>query len=102
MVGLEALAAGCLLVARRSAGYACIVDESRDEGLLFDGTDAPALVAARIVEALGERERFAVNGRRKVESTFDARDDGAASRRVVARPGGRVRSGPTVEVASDA
>ena len=30
MVGLEALAAGCLLVARRSAGYACIVDESRE------------------------------------------------------------------------
>ncbi len=88
MVGLEALAAGCLLVARRSAGYACIVDESRDEGLLFDGSDAPALVAARIVEALGERERFAVNGRRKVESTFDARNDGGASPRVVARPGG--------------
>ncbi|AMY09064.1 Spore coat protein SA [Luteitalea pratensis] len=74
MVGLEALAAGCLLVARRSAGYACIVDESRDEGLLFDGSDAPAVVAARIVEALGERERFAVGGRRKVESTFDARN----------------------------
>jgi glycosyltransferase involved in cell wall biosynthesis len=74
MVGLEALAAGCLLVARRSAGYACIVDEPRGEGLLFDAADEPALVAARIVAALAERERFAVNGRRKVETTFDARE----------------------------
>ena len=72
MVGLEALAAGCLLVARRSAGYACIVDESRHEGLLFDAADAPAEIAARIVAALDERDRFAVNGRRKVETTFDA------------------------------
>jgi glycosyltransferase involved in cell wall biosynthesis len=74
MVGLEALAAGCLLVARRSAGYACIVDESKSEGLLFDGSDAASIVAARIVQALAERERFALNGRRKVETHFDARD----------------------------
>jgi glycosyltransferase involved in cell wall biosynthesis len=73
MVGLEALAAGCLLVARRSDGYACLVDEARGEGLLFEGTDAAAAIAARIVEALGEREQFAVSARRKVETTFDAR-----------------------------
>jgi glycosyltransferase involved in cell wall biosynthesis len=73
MVGLEALAAGCLLVARRSAGYACLVDESRGEGLLFEGTDAPASIAARIAAALDDRQRFGLAGRRKVETTFDAR-----------------------------
>ena len=73
MVGLEALATGCLLAARRSAGYTHIIDESRGEGLLFEGTDAPSSIAARIVTALGERERYALYGRRKVETTFDAR-----------------------------
>ncbi len=73
MVGLEALAAGCLLVARRSAGYAAIIDESRAEGLLFEGSDDASLIAARVFTALGDRERFAANGRRKVETTFDAR-----------------------------
>jgi glycosyltransferase involved in cell wall biosynthesis len=81
MVGLEALAAGCLLVARRSAGYAAIVDESCAEGLLFEGTDSPALVAGRVVAALGERARFIAGGRRKVEAAFDARD---TARRLVA------------------
>jgi glycosyltransferase involved in cell wall biosynthesis len=73
MVGLEALATGCLLVARRSDGYSCIVDESRQEGLLFEGTDPPSVVASRIVAALDVRNQFVSNGRRKVETTFDAR-----------------------------
>lgn len=81
MVGIEALAAGCLLVARRSAGYTCIVDESRGEGLLFEATDSPALIATRIVAALGQRERFVAGGRRKVETSFDAR---ASAQRLVA------------------
>ncbi len=73
MVGLEALAAGCLLVARRSAGYSAIVDEASAEGLLFEGSDSAAAIATRVAAALSEREHFAASGRCKVETTFDAR-----------------------------
>ena len=74
MVGLEALAAGALLVAHRSTGYASIVDPSHLEGLLFDSEEPAADVAVRIVEALARRESYVVNGRRKVSACFDARD----------------------------
>ncbi len=73
MVGIEALAAGCLLVAQRSTGYAVIVDASRGEGLLFDADEEPSAIAARILPALAEAASFAVAAKRKVESAFDAR-----------------------------
>jgi len=74
MVGLEALAAGCLLVAQRSTGYESIIDETNKEGLLFEPGEPASAVAARIVDALGECPVYARNGRAKVESRFDARD----------------------------
>jgi glycosyltransferase involved in cell wall biosynthesis len=77
MVGLEALAAGALLVAHRSAGYECIVDPAKKEGLLFDAQEPEADVASRIVEALQDHEAYAVSGRRKVATDFDARDTAA-------------------------
>ncbi len=73
MVGLEALAAGCLLVAQRSRGYASIVDEPRGEGVLFDADEPAADVAVRAHRALDDAAGHAERGRRKVESAFDAR-----------------------------
>lgn len=82
MVGLEALAAGALLVAQRSTGYEAIVDPSRQEGLLFDRDEPAADVAARIAEALRDAATYARHGRRKVESRFDARETAASLTRL--------------------
>jgi glycosyltransferase involved in cell wall biosynthesis len=73
MVGLEALAAGALLVAHRSTGYAHIVDPARGEGLLFDEHESAGAVAARVAAALDDLGAHATAARRKAAEAFDAR-----------------------------
>lgn len=73
MVGLETLAAGRLLVAQRSSGYAEIIDEEANEGLLFDRDETPSDIAARIAGALASYGRYADAARRKARTHFDAR-----------------------------
>lgn len=73
MVGLEALAAGVLLVAQRSSGYVEIVDQEAGEGLLFDRAEPAASVAARIDAALATPDAYAGAARRKARTHFDAR-----------------------------
>ena len=79
MVGIEAIAAGALLVAHRSIGYAHIVDPVRREGLLFDESESAADVAARVDEALAAVDAYAAAARGKAAEAFDAR---ATARRV--------------------
>lgn len=54
---LEALAAGCLVVASATPPVQEVIEDGRN-GLLVDFFD-PAAIAARVVEALEHRERFA-------------------------------------------
>ena len=73
MVGLEALAAGRLLVAQRSSGYEAILDPHAGEGLLFEREEPAVRIAARIDEALATYAAYADAARRKARTHFDAR-----------------------------
>ena len=73
MVGLEALAAGRLLVAQRSVGYAEIVDETAGHGLLFDRDDDPGDIATRIRAALASWPAISARAHRAARTHFDAR-----------------------------
>jgi hypothetical protein len=64
-------------VARRSAGYESIVDQSRGEGLLFEADEPPQQVALRIITAIGAAATHAARARRKAETCFDARQAAA-------------------------
>ena len=73
MVGLEAIAAGALLVAQRSTGYAAIIDPDRYEGLLFDKDEPAAVIADRVLTAIDDYPRYEAAARRKAAASFDAR-----------------------------
>jgi glycosyltransferase involved in cell wall biosynthesis len=72
MVGIEALAAGRLLVAQRSTGYESIVSPDQRDGLLFDRRESASDVATRIEAALGDGSAYAQAARRTATERFDA------------------------------
>jgi glycogen synthase len=72
MVGIEALAAGRLLVAQRSTGYESIVSPDQHDGLLFDRRESAADVAIRIEAALADISTYAQAARQTATARFDA------------------------------
>lgn len=68
LVLLEAMAAGCPVVAARSGGIPDIVTDGVN-GYLFDPTDAEGAITAtkRLLETQGEREKMRENARKEAE-----------------------------------
>ena len=72
MVGIEALAAGRLLVAQRSTGYESIISPDQHDGLLFDRRESADAVAIRIEAALADVSTHAQAARTTAAARFDA------------------------------